>query len=631
MTTIRNLPLALTVLTLLALAVPSGTDAADIADAKARIAAAPATDAMADHDIVVLLHEESIDVDDAGRVTRRVRTLRRLQTQWAMRGASDVRIPWDSSRQDLEIVTARTVMSDGRVIDTPANGFNEVTPDAVAGAPLFMHWRTMVVSHVGTDIGCTLELEYVLRDREPGPVPAGGIVRLAGDHPVLEARVVTSGVGATLDGGARDQLAVAVDSVDVRERLTITGLPVVRDGVAAGHDLDIAPYVEWTAATGSDHGLDAMGARIRAHRSADTATDAMAAWVVAARADGDVLTDRDLIARIAALIHDRTSGVSLPGGPWAAAPRPAGQVFATASGTSWERANLAMALLREAGWQPELGVFAASGLPTGRAAAPSRFTHLRVVVSVGGENYWIAPDRGDTWTGPCDLAGWTGMFLARDGGRRVYTVPRAPGDYELNARLFPVDGGWSATADLVVDRAYRPGGVSGQDLAERLAADLLPDGKVSSVEIRTETDGRLALRLTATGDRLGDADGDLLIRDLPWPDTAVLAHLPAGFDAARAARHAPLPADTPGREHVTLVIVLPDGWSAETPGTANVDRTAAGLRYVHRVRGSATEITLERSLDLAESTVSVEDYPQFRQLVARVRQDAATPLVITTR
>ena len=54
------------------------------------------------------------------------------------------------------------------------------------------------------------------------------------------------------------------------------------------------------------------------------------------RRDPALLTDGDLVRRVAALVHDETVGVDLPGGPWAAAPRPAG---GDAAASSTEVAN----------------------------------------------------------------------------------------------------------------------------------------------------------------------------------------------------------------------------------------------------------------------------------------------------
>ena len=145
------------------------------ADAASIIAAAPDLDAFPDADVVVLHQGESIAVDGDGRVTRRVHLIRRLQTQWAMRSRSDVRVAWDRSRQELEVLTARTFMRDGTVVPTPANGTNEVTPDAVSRAAPFLDWRELVISHVGTEPGCVTELIYEVRDLAPPPLPPSGV------------------------------------------------------------------------------------------------------------------------------------------------------------------------------------------------------------------------------------------------------------------------------------------------------------------------------------------------------------------------------------------------------------------------------------------------------------------------
>ena len=161
--------LGLTLL-LLTLALPAG--AAQDIDIQKLIAAAPGADDFPTADVITLAERIDIEVDAEGLRTYRVHQVRRILTNWAMRRVTDPRVGWDSSRQTLEITTCRTYQEGGAVVDSPANALNEVTPDAVGRCAEFLDLREMVISHVGLEPGCVTELEYVLRDLEPGAAPA---------------------------------------------------------------------------------------------------------------------------------------------------------------------------------------------------------------------------------------------------------------------------------------------------------------------------------------------------------------------------------------------------------------------------------------------------------------------------
>ena len=159
----RN-PLLITGIAVLLLA---GTALAQGPDMAALIAGAPGEAEYPDADAIVLYDSVTYDVDDSGRLSRHVHRLTRMLTEWACRNLSDVRPAWDAARQELVIHVCRTTMRDGKVVDTPPYGFNEVTPDGVARCPAFLSLRETVISHVAVERGAVVELDYEVRDLEP--------------------------------------------------------------------------------------------------------------------------------------------------------------------------------------------------------------------------------------------------------------------------------------------------------------------------------------------------------------------------------------------------------------------------------------------------------------------------------
>lgn len=596
--------------------VATATAAMDVPEV---IAGAPPASAYPDADIVVLYHGETISVTTDGRVTRRVHELRRLQTQWAMRRSSDVRLAWDSARQDLEIVTARTLRPDGTVMPTPPNGTNEVTPDAVARAVPFLDFRELVVSHVGTEPGCVVDLEYVLTDRQPTALSPGGIVWLGGDDPVWRAEIHIEGAGALLfDGGFSATRDLAGGA------FAVTGIPSCR-GVPQAHRHEIIPHVVWGTTTSTD----ALGAAVRRETEAAIAppSDALAAWLATVQDDPEVLTNADLVPRLATLLHDGIAAVSLPAGVWSRAPRSADAVFTTAVGTEWERAVVAMAVLRAAGFEPELGLFSRSGATDDRFITTELFSRLRVVTRIGDRNWWLAPERGEAWTGSSDLVGWTGLFLANDGGQRVYRVPLYRSSCRWIVRMSPTDEGWRAIADLELtglDSDHE----SPAEIAASLAGKLLEDGAVDEIDVRHNTNDHIALRFQAHGADLGQWQGGMVRYTFPWPDGHALQGLPRNLDLGRPERFHPVWLDRTTRTEISLTIDLPDGWKLDTPRPGVRNFTAPNLVVSEQCHEDGSTVRNELLIETVAGRIEPENWAVFRTALGAARRMHAAPLVL---
>lgn len=582
-------------------------------DTPGLIAAAPPADRFPADDVVVLHRSETITMDDQHRVTRRVHTVQRLQTQWAIRSQADPRLAWDAGRQELEVLIARTYMRDGTQLDTPSNGFNEVTPDAVVRAAPFLDLRELVVTFIGTEPGCVVELAYEVRDLTPPALPPSGRCWLGADFPVLEAVCEVSGpdIVVTSSLGLDDGLPVRA-----------TGLPGYAS-VPARRREDVIPHVAWGLAT-DDGDQAAAGARaVGAAAEGAAAGPRLRSWLDRQRDSGEMLTSADLVQRIAAEAHDRIADVALPTGPWSRAPRPVDEVHRTAVGTAWERALVAKTLLEAAGHAPELGLFDQGGGTSDLLP----FTDLRVVVRLGDQNWWLAPDRGQAWSGNCDLPGADGTFLSADGSIRRYTVPSLPLTCRWHVRLAPDGGRWQATADL--ELSGLGGRVSDpRELAEQLAGQLLAGGELDDFDLRESSGSTLALRLTATSDQLGDADQGPLTYRLPWPEQATAGALLSGFDLHRDALVAPLAPERACVVDASLTLAVPDGWQVDAPLATELLIDGRNAQVEHMVQEQPGGLKVIWSLRLDGQAVGPDDWPAYRQATLTWRRLTDTAVVL---
>jgi hypothetical protein len=71
-------------------------------------------------------------------------------------------IIYNPQYQSLKVNLAQTTHSNGNITPSPGNAFNEVLPSFAARAPSYNHLREMVVTHTGTEPDAVIELDYVL-------------------------------------------------------------------------------------------------------------------------------------------------------------------------------------------------------------------------------------------------------------------------------------------------------------------------------------------------------------------------------------------------------------------------------------------------------------------------------------
>lgn len=74
-------------------------------------------------------------------------------------------ILYNSQFQTLTIQRCNTTLPNGTVVQNTENAFNEVLPSFCAKAPAYNHLKEMVVTHIGLELGATIELEYTINTK----------------------------------------------------------------------------------------------------------------------------------------------------------------------------------------------------------------------------------------------------------------------------------------------------------------------------------------------------------------------------------------------------------------------------------------------------------------------------------
>ena len=117
-----------------------------------------------------------------GSVDFTYRHILKLNSYFAVnRRYGETFIVYNPKFQTLNVLNSETTMRDGMRVSSPENAFNEVLPGFAADAPSFNHLREMVITHVGLERECRVELEYQIHT-ESGFLPGLMGEEIFADH-----------------------------------------------------------------------------------------------------------------------------------------------------------------------------------------------------------------------------------------------------------------------------------------------------------------------------------------------------------------------------------------------------------------------------------------------------------------
>jgi len=373
-------------------------------EVRALVDGAPAETDMPDVDAVVLFDGTYIEYA-GGLVTLRRQRLVKVFTEWAIDHVGDPRLAFDGARQELKVHASRTYLLDGSTVDTPENGYNEVTPSSVALSRDHLNIREMVVTHVGLERGVSILLDYSVTDTSPLDFPFNRMFFLLDEFPVLEKVIVMEGeLQAEVVNPSPAGLSVGLHDYPQPERdgdgLTWRMKDLPARPRHAHHRL--GDQIPWLAVASARIGLSSMQAwpalllnlgRLISEAAGEPGD--LAAVLGALEEEKPFLTEREALERIAEMATERTA--LLRYNPWVftPVPRSVSECLETSTATPAERAALMLACCRARGLEADMVLPARWGsLSSDVPALEALADPLIRVRDPHGPTLWIDPADG---------------------------------------------------------------------------------------------------------------------------------------------------------------------------------------------------------------------------------------------
>ncbi len=464
-------------------------------------------------DAVVLFSADYVILHGDGRIDRGRHTLIRLQSDYAIDELGDPRVPYDARDQEVVVHTCRTFTADGRVTTADAHAYNQTTADAAALCPDEMDRQEMVITYLGIEKGCVIELDVEVKDRVPRAPWLEGTVFFQEKYPVLrrlltvkhpssvplKSAVVNGTLEAEVVSGSGDEAGEdATISIWRGERLAPSR---EQDDGAGGRRS--RTYIVYSTCPS----WEALGARVcqdmqaaagirtgtdESLRAAGEEQDALAplrAWLEEKQREPGNLTGSDRAEMVLELTGDFVNNTAILPFEDYRPPRPAARTFATACGNDWDRVALALALIRESGLTADLALRAASPYPGLAHDVPALGQFDRVLLRAdltGGSDAGIdraPPAEGIVLLDPVAGDLWRGAYVERP----LFVIFM---EAEHPARWSPLGSQGSVEkppAAAVVSRSPGAPPVPGGDAEVSVSLSLASDGAVT---------GEAELRLT---------------------------------------------------------------------------------------------------------------------------------------
>ncbi|MGC8723379.1 MAG: DUF3857 domain-containing transglutaminase family protein [Acidobacteriota bacterium] len=571
-------------------------------------------------DVLVLSESRDFTFLPDGRQVEKVRRVEKILTYQGMDETGDPKVSFNKREQELSIGRCRTYTADGQTVDAKANSFNEMTPFELERAPAYTDWRQMVITKVGLDINCVVELEYTLTDKRPWRRYLEGVERFEDQDPALERSVsVTVPEGTALRYrlfNAQAEPVVTRTGGAVTTTWTLRRVPLAPPDEMGSQESDFLPTLVFTTCPGWGQESSAIGGLVA---KAEAATSPQLTKKEESLLTG-VRTPFEKIVALSAYVADDINTVRWPLRDFDFAPRGAAEVYDSGYGNALDKAVLLCAMLKGAGigaaiWAGRRSV--PGGLDPEPVPCMAQMNAVLVRVEGAGGPLWLDPTASLSQRSQRDFAGFKGLLLG-GGSDDLQPLPPVGGTDRLEADLEA-----TAAADLSLEGKglitllgrYSPFyAVQGDEKAQRsyLAAfveGLLPGSELTDCAVvRLEPQQGVFRVLFKTPAPKAEAGIRALSTGLPGE--SLLARYPSSYLGERTI---PLVLRGSGKEHFVLRITLPEGAGPlYLPNHVQVSSTAGNFTQSWGADGRI--LTMDAAAEIPGRIIQPKDYEAWRDL-----------------
>ena len=604
-------------------------------------------DKFPEADAYVALDRDDVTLAADGSVAHHHKSIVKiLDAQRGKAKFADVHVPFDATRETLELQVARTVNGDGEPHAASPEEISDIVPPQLADATIYADVRERVISFPAVDTGSVVELEYTRTTKASPDAPGGGELPLARWNPI-GSRVVTITVPA---GAAAPKLAVLGTTVTPTEATangahtytyTIADLPDRHAEAAAAPDATTLPRLlygfqpDWKAALApvADRFL-AAAVPATPNPTVKAQADALVAGI--APTDGAARA-----AKLYAFVAHDVRSIQLPLGTAGYVPHPPELVLANRYGDPRDKVGLLLALAAAEGISGTPVLVRTQHVKV-EASVPTiaQFDHIVGKLSVDGKDAWVDPSE-ETGRYGLAFAGQDNLVLpVMRGGAELGARPPLPPDSSTShttAKLaLGADGTLDArftyqlTGSFAVETAAQLRPLAGENLTrffQRAAGSLAAGATDAGHEIGdlSAVTGALEITHHVTVPGYAQAQGQVRVLEMPRVSLQDATYAP---ETGMSKRTTPLHVGTPTLQTLDVTVDVPAGWKVsyvppEETGTAN------GVAFSDKCAAAGQTVTCHREITISNLEIAATEYAAFRDAFTKLHAYERRIVVLT--
>jgi len=578
-------------------------------------------------DALLLLESRHITVSTDGDLRTRVHRLVWIGTEVGIEEHADLRIPYDSATSTFTVTALRT-WRDGRwwpdAQEISATAVVETLPFAMAQADDYTSMRETMLLHDGVELPCIMETAYEIVERGAAADGRDDLwVFPQGDPAVLVEYILTVPAGTKPShrsgNGAPEPAVTAGNDETVTyawkmENVARAGSPRIAD--PAVHE----PYVTWS--TWPD--WSTLGRKIVAgFDRAAVLSEALADTVAERLRREPSLASKG--RKIAALVNEYARGIHYDTRFWRFSPRPATRTWETAYGHPLDRAVLAAAMFRAAGFGAEPVYFSrGTGLLDPGIPGLSSLGTMNVFVDFKNNTYAVYDPADGRLSG--ESHHFFDRYIWRPGAGGNLAARPAPGGspdisrFELILTLEPdKKEGSNGTGFLHADGIFCPydemAGLHGEALAHigGVVSSVLPETDVDGYNPEVFSGSMVTAGFDLTAKPVEADDQGLMRIVIGDPAGGIIAGLPPDVRLYHERRDTPVLLPGNAMQRVKLRIKTGEREIVLMPEPRSIENAVG--RYTLRVENDDGWVTVERELTLKSTTVDPPAWPLLRALL----------------
>ncbi len=524
-------------------------------------------------------------------------------------------IVYNPKNQKLIINKSVTIMKNGRRVETPENGYNEVLPRGALNDPTYNHLREMVVTHTGLEIGSVIDFSYTLKNNNSSALGLMGTEVLSENFPTQQYIIKVS-VPKNIELQYKFMNFEQEPDISIKNSMKtyIWKMEKIQPVINESNIGDVELFRPKLIFSSLENWNE-----IYSHLFTIVEDGLILNSIIKQKVD-DLLEDKINQTKKMLILQDfvanKTGSVNIDLNILGYKSKSAVKTYNDNSGTGWDKAILLTSLLKEAGLKAYPVFVSRNSEFCDSIASMTQFTKCIVVCSIDGVNNYLSPMKSQKNNMEALLAGKT-LFRLSKGMKMFIQIKSA--NYKTNKQLMTIDLKLDDELKLSGNGCFTYKGIYNsyyKIFENNDYINTMIDPCFELLKTKNNNLCVLSQQKTVVNTELS------MNKELEEKNAYIYWKIPSfsvGYENSEihtniSNRTTPLDLHQPYMECYEIELLLPENVNMLTPQKKIFFRKDFG-KVSFELKEINNVIILKKCLQIKKSIISVEDYSDFKKMI----------------